>query len=120
MKRRSSAFLLAALLLFSAAPAARAVDLPISAPAALLMEKETGTVLYAKDEHARFEPASVTKVMTLLLVMEAIDEGRLSYDDIAAALNTNVGTVKSRISRGREKLREKIKGQSELFDRYRV
>lgn len=44
----------------------------------------------------------------------------LSYDDIAAALNTNVGTVKSRISRGREKLREKIKGQSELFDRYRV
>ena len=44
----------------------------------------------------------------------------MSYDDIAAALNTNVGTVKSRISRGREKLREKIKGQSELFDRYRV
>lgn len=81
MKRRSFAFLLAAALLFTAAPAARAVDLPISAPAALLMEKATGTVLYAKDEHARFEPASVTKVMTLLLVMEAIDEGRLSYDD---------------------------------------
>ncbi|MBQ3497021.1 MAG: D-alanyl-D-alanine carboxypeptidase [Oscillospiraceae bacterium] len=81
MKRRSFAFLLAAALLFPAAPAARAADLPISAPAALLMEKATGTVLYAKDEHARFEPASVTKVMTLLLVMEAIDSGRLSYDD---------------------------------------
>ena len=44
----------------------------------------------------------------------------LSYDDIAAALDTNVGTIKSRISRGREKLREKIQAQSELFDKYGV
>lgn len=44
----------------------------------------------------------------------------LSYDDIALALDTNVGTVKSRISRGREKLREKIQGQSELFEKYGV
>lgn len=44
----------------------------------------------------------------------------LSYDDIAAALDTNVGTVKSRISRGREKLREKIHQQRELFDHYGV
>ena len=41
--------------------------LEVSAPSALLMEKETGTVLFAKDEHAKLEPASVTKVMTLLL-----------------------------------------------------
>ena len=54
----------------------------VSAPSALLMEKETGTVLFAKDEHARLEPASVTKIMTLLLVMEAIDSGALSYDDV--------------------------------------
>lgn len=44
----------------------------------------------------------------------------LPYEDIAAALNVNVGTIKSRISRGREKLREKIAAQSELFDRYDV
>ena len=54
--------------------------LEIAAPSAILMEKETGTVLFAKDEHAKLEPASVTKVMTLLLVMEAIDSGQLSYD----------------------------------------
>lgn len=44
----------------------------------------------------------------------------MSYEDIATALDTNVGTVKSRISRGREKLREKIMARSELFDRYSV
>ena len=43
-----------------------------------------------------------------------------SYDEIAEMLDTNVGTIKSRISRGREKLREKIKLKAELFDRYRV
>ena len=55
--------------------------LEVSAPSALLMEKETGTVLFAKDEHAKLEPASVTKVMTLLLTMEAIDSGRVSMDE---------------------------------------
>jgi len=40
-----------------------------------------------------------------------------AYEDIAGMLNTNVGTIKSRISRGREKLREKILSHPELFDR---
>ena len=44
----------------------------------------------------------------------------MSYEDIATALDTNVGTIKSRISRGREKLREKITAQAELFDRMNV
>lgn len=55
--------------------------LELSAPSAILMEKETGTVLYAEGEHEQREPASVTKIMTLLLTMEAIDSGALSYDD---------------------------------------
>ena len=59
----------------------RGVDLTLSAPSAVLMEKTTGSVLYAQDEHTPREPASVTKIMTLLLTMEAIDSGRLSYDD---------------------------------------
>jgi len=62
---------------------ARAVE--VSAPSALLMEKETGTILFAKDEHAKLEPASVTKVMTILLTMEAIDSGALTYDTIITA-----------------------------------
>ena len=62
---------------------ARAVE--VAAPSALLMEKETGTVLYAKDEHAKLEPASVTKVMTILLTMEAIDSGQLAYDTMVTA-----------------------------------
>ena len=43
-----------------------------------------------------------------------------SYDEISEILDANVGTIKSRISRGRERLREKIAARSELFDRYRV
>ena len=57
----------------------------VAAPSALLMEKDTGAVLYAKDEHAKLEPASVTKIMTMLLVMEAIDSGRLRYEDVVTA-----------------------------------
>lgn len=43
-----------------------------------------------------------------------------SYEEIARILDANVGTIKSRISRGRERLREKISAKSELFDRYDV
>ena len=78
MKRFLPLFLLLCLLL---SVPARADELSLDAPSALLMEKRTGTVLYAKDEHTPREPASVTKVMTLLLTMEAIDSGALSYDD---------------------------------------
>ena len=61
---------------------AQAAELPIQSRAALLMEKTTGQVLFAQNEHEALEPASVTKVMTLLLTMEAIDSGTISYDDV--------------------------------------
>ena len=73
--------LLGAVLVLAAS--ARAVE--VAAPSALLMEKETGTVLFAKNEHAKLEPASVTKVMTILLTMEAIDAGQLTYDTMVTA-----------------------------------
>ena len=78
MKRTVFSLLAAFALCVSAAAAGPAV----SCPSALLMEKQTGTVLFAQDEHTPREPASVTKIMTLLLVMEAIDSGALSYDDV--------------------------------------
>ena len=78
--KKAIALLCAVLLMGTSA---KAVE--VAAPSALLMEKETGTVLFAKDEHAKLEPASVTKVMTILLTMEAIDSGALSYDTMVTA-----------------------------------
>ena len=77
---------LAALLLTASLPAASATGestpLSLSCASSILMEKETGTILYEQDAHAKLEPASVTKVMTLLLVMEAVDSGRISKEDM--------------------------------------
>ena len=61
---------------------ARAVsDKEITAPSAILMDAQSGRVLYEKNAHEVRACASITKVMTLLLVMEAIDSGKLSLDD---------------------------------------
>lgn len=59
-----------------------AETLTIPVPSAVLMEKTTGEIIYEKDAHKKMAPASVTKIMTLLLVMEEIEAGRLSEDDI--------------------------------------
>ena len=81
--RRAAHLLAAAALAVTLKPAAAgAADLPVTSRAALLMEKTTGQVLFAQNEHEALEPASVTKVMTLLLTMEAIDSGTISYDDV--------------------------------------
>ena len=81
--RRMAGLWAALLMVLALTPVqAGAVELPIRAEAALLMEKETGQVLYAQNEHEALEPASVTKVMTLLLTMEAIEKGSLHYDDV--------------------------------------
>ena len=65
-----------------------AAELEVAAPSAILMERSTGTVLYEKNAHERLAPASVTKVMTLLLVMEALENGRISWDDMVIASDT--------------------------------
>ena len=64
---------------------AYAAPAQVTAPSAILMEKTTGKVLYEQDAETQYEPASVTKVMTLLLVMEAIDSGSLGWDDMVTA-----------------------------------
>ena len=56
-------------------------SLHLNCKSAILMEASTGTVLYEQNPDEALPPASVTKVMTLLLVMEAIEDGRLKWDD---------------------------------------
>ena len=60
-------------------------EIGIAAPSAILMEKVTGQVLYEKNADQRFLPASVTKVMTLLLIVEDIEAGKLALDDVVTA-----------------------------------
>lgn len=81
MKKLTTVFLSAILLCLFCAQAL-AADIPLTSRAALLMEKSTGEILYAQNEHDRLEPASVTKIMTLLLTMEAIDSGKISLQDM--------------------------------------
>ena len=90
--RRTIAFILVFFLAAGvSAPAGQAAEpLPedsfsLDCTAALLMERETGTVLYAKEEHRHLSPASVTKVMTLLLAAEAVESGAVRADDIVTA-----------------------------------
>ena len=77
---------LAVCLLLSMLPVtAGAVDMQIKGKSALLMDIATGTVLYEQNAHERLAPASVTKVMTMLLIMEAIDSGKIGWDDVVIA-----------------------------------
>ena len=54
----------------------------VPAKSAVLMEVSTGKILYEQNAHQPLPPASVTKVMTMLLVMEAIDSGKIKLDDM--------------------------------------
>lgn len=89
MKHRMTALLLALLLTLTPLPVRaaepEAAGLDVTAPAAVLMERATGTLLFEKNAHEALPPASVTKVMTLLLVLEALDEGRIGWDDTVTA-----------------------------------
>ncbi len=58
-----------------------AANLEVAGKSAVLMDMATGTVLYEQNPHEKLAPASVTKVMTMLLVMEAIDSGKIGWDD---------------------------------------
>ena len=78
-------------------PWVQAAELEVAAPSAILMEAATGTVLYEKNAHERLAPASVTKVMTLLLVMEALENGRISWDDTVTASEFAAGKGGSQV-----------------------
>lgn len=58
-----------------------AIDLASNAKSAIIIEPTTGKIIFDKNSNERLEPASMTKIMTLLLTFEAIDNGRVSLDD---------------------------------------
>lgn len=88
MRFRFLALLLMAALCFALparaqdAPMEDGVPIHLTSPCALLMEQQTGRVIFEKNADERRPVASVTKVMTILLTLEAIDEGRIGTDDL--------------------------------------
>ena len=60
----------------------KAADLTNGAQAAILIEPTTNTILYELNKDEQRAPASMTKIMTMLLIMEAVDDGRVSLDDL--------------------------------------
>ena len=81
MKRLGWILVVISLLLGLLPFAAQAANLEVEAKSALLMDVATGTILYEQNSHQALAPASVTKVMTMLLIMEAIDSGKIGWGD---------------------------------------
>ena len=80
--KRILVFLLAVWVLAGSVTAA---EPEVAGKAVILMDAATGTILYESNPHEKLAPASVTKVMTMLLIMEAIDGGQLRWDDPVTA-----------------------------------
>lgn len=88
MLKRITAIFISLLLANTGVPAVQAreyPDLTMDCRAALLMEYESGEVLYARAEHEPMPMASVTKIMSVLLAVEAIEAGDVSLDDVVTA-----------------------------------
>ena len=85
MKRVGWILVTVCLLLWTLPLNGQAVELQTAGKSAVLMDVATGTVLYEQNVHEPLAPASVTKVMTMLLIMEAIDSGKIGWDDTVTA-----------------------------------
>ena len=83
--KRGVSILLAAVLVLALPLTAGAAALEVPAKSAVLMDIATGTILHEQDAHKPLAPASVTKVMTMLLIMEAIDSGKIHWEDTVTA-----------------------------------
>ena len=85
MKRLGLVMVAAALLVGLLPHKVQAVGPEVKAKSAVLMDVQTGTVLCEQNAHEPLAPASVTKVMTMLLIMEAIDSGKIGWEDTVTA-----------------------------------
>ena len=97
IRRLFSLFFCLVLALSLAAPARAAADdvgdWEVEAKAALLIDPDTEEILYARNIHERLYPASLTKIMTCLLVLEAIDNGALSRETVLTASELAVNSI---------------------------
>ncbi len=75
--------LIAFVLLFSLV--VRGEEMNLSCKSAVLMEAKTGEIIYEKNKDEAMPPASITKIMTLLIIMEELSKGNIKYDDIVVA-----------------------------------
>lgn len=79
MKKNLLCFLLTLLLSFTSV--FTYADIDIKGKSALLMDYSTGDIIYAMNEHTKLSPASITKIMTLILVMESLSSSRINLED---------------------------------------
>ena len=86
--KRGVSILLAVVLVAALPLTAWAAEPELSATSAVLIDIATGTILHERDAHKPLAPASVTKVMTMLLIMEAIDSGKIRWEDTVTASET--------------------------------
>ncbi|NLY85900.1 MAG: D-alanyl-D-alanine carboxypeptidase [Tissierellia bacterium] len=81
MKRKLAPIILILLIFTNSLGVYANADLKVDAKAAILMEVNTGEIIYKLNEHERLAPASITKIMTMLLGVEALNSGRISLND---------------------------------------
>ena len=71
-------------------------DLAPNAGSAILIEEETGEIIFEKNSHEKMHPASMTKIMSMLIIMEHIDSGKIKWEDevVASANASGMGGSK--------------------------
>ena len=82
MKRAVFLILILSVTFIAAMPAAASTDFETKGSSALIMDPETGQVLYEKNPYKKMEPASITKTMVMILIQEAIEKGEIHPDDM--------------------------------------
>ena len=82
VNKKISLAIIISLLIFIVPFSLYGVELPLEAQSAILMDAHSGKILYEKEPHQKLFPASMTKLMTLVLAMEVIESGQIGLDDL--------------------------------------
>ena len=109
MRKRLFLLMMASLLTAAAASGAVAQEFEFASKAQLLMDVGSRQVLYESNAHEKLYPASVTKIMTMLLAMEALEAGAVKLDDMIPVSEQAAGHGGSQIFQiGRASCRERV------------